>query len=244
MKQITTPADIKHLGTILSIWAHPDDESFLAAGIMATAVEQGQAVICVTATRGEAGNQNPTKWPSKDLAKIRTAELNKALTVLGVSHHFWLNYADGCCCDVTESQAVEQLVAIATRFKPDSILTFGPDGWTGHEDHKTMFNWARALVKKLDKNIPIYSVTHTPEHYKKYFKPADEELNMFFNIDKPNLNSARQCDIYYELPDSARQKKKAALAASPSQTETLFKVFSQNFLDEAFAVECFELQKP
>ena len=43
------------LGTVLGVWAHPDDETWLSAGLMARAVDQGRRVVCVTATRGEAG---------------------------------------------------------------------------------------------------------------------------------------------------------------------------------------------
>jgi len=44
------------LGTVLGVWAHPDDETYLSAGLMARSVEQGARVVCVTATRGEEGS--------------------------------------------------------------------------------------------------------------------------------------------------------------------------------------------
>ena len=84
----------------MSVWAHPDDESFLAAGVLAAAVRNGQSVICVTATRGEEGFQNTDKWPADKLSDIRTAELEAALKILGIHEHHWLNYRDGRCCDV------------------------------------------------------------------------------------------------------------------------------------------------
>ncbi len=43
------------LGTILGVWAHPDDEAYLSAGLMATAIAAGRRVVCVTATRGRGG---------------------------------------------------------------------------------------------------------------------------------------------------------------------------------------------
>ena len=43
------------LGTVLGVWAHPDDETYLTAGLMAQTVRRGDRVICVTATRGEEG---------------------------------------------------------------------------------------------------------------------------------------------------------------------------------------------
>jgi LmbE family N-acetylglucosaminyl deacetylase len=43
------------LGSLLGIWAHPDDEAYLSAGLMIRATEAGHRVVCVTATKGEAG---------------------------------------------------------------------------------------------------------------------------------------------------------------------------------------------
>ncbi|MGH3589327.1 MAG: PIG-L deacetylase family protein, partial [Pseudonocardia sp.] len=44
------------LGTILGVWAHPDDETYLCGGLMARAARSGDRVVCVTATRGEQGS--------------------------------------------------------------------------------------------------------------------------------------------------------------------------------------------
>ncbi len=102
---ICTPSDIKKLGTIMSVGAHPDDETFMAAGIMATAVRNGQPVICVTATRGEAGSQDPVKWPTQTLGEVRTKELAAALGIIGAPKHYWLDYPDGGCQNVPDKKA-------------------------------------------------------------------------------------------------------------------------------------------
>lgn len=46
------PASIDDLGTILGVWAHPDDESYLMAGTALRAMARGSRVACVTATAG------------------------------------------------------------------------------------------------------------------------------------------------------------------------------------------------
>ena len=51
-------ADAARLGTLLGIWAHPDDEAFLSAGLMAAARDAGHRVVCVTATLGERGTDD------------------------------------------------------------------------------------------------------------------------------------------------------------------------------------------
>jgi LmbE family N-acetylglucosaminyl deacetylase len=97
-------SDIRSLGTILSIWAHPDDEAYLCGGIMAMAAEAGSHVVCVTATRGELGVTDPTRWPPEQLAAIREAELAESLRILGVTEHRWSDYLDGGCAVVGEAR--------------------------------------------------------------------------------------------------------------------------------------------
>ena len=79
------------------IWAHPDDEAYLSGGLMALARDNGQRVVCVTATRGELGTPDPVAWPPDRLAAERTRELARCLAVLGVHEHHWLGYRDGEC---------------------------------------------------------------------------------------------------------------------------------------------------
>ena len=45
----------ERLGTVLAVWAHPDDESFVAGGLLAAASDAGSRIVCLTATRGEHG---------------------------------------------------------------------------------------------------------------------------------------------------------------------------------------------
>ena len=54
------------LGTLLGIWAHPDDETYLSAGLMARRSVDGRRVVCVTATRGEGGSMDEERWPPDD----------------------------------------------------------------------------------------------------------------------------------------------------------------------------------
>lgn len=123
------------LGSVLGIWAHPDDETYSCGGLFAAAADAGNRVACVTATRGEAGSLDQVRWPPESLGEVRTRELDVALGMLGVSEHYWLDYADGGCAQVDAESAVRRLVAIIKDVQPDTILTFGPDGMTGHADH-------------------------------------------------------------------------------------------------------------
>ena len=51
----TTPLARPLPKRLLGIWAHPDDEAYLSAGLMARVVAAGGSVTVLTATRGEKG---------------------------------------------------------------------------------------------------------------------------------------------------------------------------------------------
>src|SRR5918997_4348807 len=133
-----TAGCVPELGTILGIWAHPDDEAYLSGGLMAMARDNGSRVVCVTATRGELGTPDPVAWPLHRLATARTGELARCLEILGVTEHHWLGYRDGECATVHAADAVAQLCGVIGRVGPDTVLTFGPDGITGHPDHQAV----------------------------------------------------------------------------------------------------------
>lgn len=226
----------------MSVWAHPDDESYLAAGIMAAAVSNGQVVVCVTATKGEAGSQDIQKWPPETLGEVRAKELLNALDELGVKHHHWLGYSDGLCEEASEVEAVSNLVELIDQYQPQTILTFGPDGITGHPDHQTVSLWVdKAISGRRD--IAVYHAATTFKQYNDYLKQADEQLNIFFNIENPVLVEDANCDINFELPHSICDKKCNAVAAMPSQTEIFFNLFGRDFIKDAFAIEHFKERK-
>jgi LmbE family N-acetylglucosaminyl deacetylase len=145
---ITGGADVADLGTILGVWAHPDDEAYLSGGLMALARDAGSRVVCVTATRGELGTPDPVTWPPHRLAVERTGELAESLAVLGVVEHHWLDYPDGGCSDVPAAEPVERLSGLVADVAPDTVVTFGPDGFTGHPDHRTVSAWATAAADR------------------------------------------------------------------------------------------------
>ncbi len=250
--RITDHAGIKTLGTILGVWAHPDDESWAMAGIMAMARRNGQRVACVTATHGELGVQDEKRWPASQLADIRQGELDVALDILGVDEHYWFDYKDGCCADVKESEAVALVAAIMEQVQPDTVMSFGPDGLTGHPDHSTTSRWARqALVKTgRRRQVKLFHAVETTEWYETAGKELDARYNMFFNIDEPPHYPAEQIDLCVQLPPDILDLKFDAMRAQASQMERLMTEVSHEIMRDTFRHESFmrvpppELAKP
>lgn len=238
-EQLISHQDIQSLGTILTIWAHPDDETWFSAGIMAAAVANGQEVVCVTATKGEAGSLDLLKWPADTLGKVRSEELTQALAVIGVKKHYWMGYKDGCCQDVRTEEISQKLRTFIEKFKPDTILTFGPDGMTGHPDHKSISRWVDTALQQATVRAKVYHAVVTPRQYEDYLKKIDAKMNVFFNIDRPPIIKDTDCNILFHCTESLCDVKREAIAAMPSQMEDLFKNFDREFIDKAFATEAF-----
>lgn len=155
---VRTGGEVAGLGTILGVWAHPDDEVYLSAGVMAAAAAAGNRVVVVTATRGEHGTDDPVRWPPARLADVRARELAASLAVLddGCGHieHRYLGERTGCChldgalARGRPDHAVAELAGIVDEVAPDTILTFGPDGMTGHPDHRAVSAWTDRAVRR------------------------------------------------------------------------------------------------
>ena len=235
MKPVRTPDDVQQLGTILGVWAHPDDESFLAAGIMAAAIQNGQRVVCVTATRGEAGVRDEKRWPVAELGEIRSAELEAALKELGVQEHYWLGYHDGHCSTTMEEPALARLKSLVAECKPTTILTFGPEGLTGHPDHCCVSGWAH----KIADGATVYHAVQEAALYEKYLRAMDEQFDVYFNIDKPPLKVADECAIALELTPGLVDRKRTALLAMPSQYEGVLDILPAADLEAILGIECF-----
>src|SRR5690606_13988469 len=60
----------------------------------------------------------------------------------GVTEHHALGHLDGTLADVPTSAGVAQVAELVARVRPDTVVTFGPDGMTGHPDHRTVSAWA------------------------------------------------------------------------------------------------------
>lgn len=125
-----------NLGTLMAVFAHPDDETFGCAGTMAKYAAQGAKVIIVSATRGEVGEISDLSDATPEtLGMAREQELRCAAMAVGASDVLFLDYIDGQVANTNFDELVGKVVRAIRQYKPDAILTFGPEGAYGHPDH-------------------------------------------------------------------------------------------------------------
>lgn len=132
--------------TLVTFHAHPDDEAFLTAGVMARASSRGHRVVLVVATRGDAGEVGPGVLdPGESLADRRTRELTAAAELLGVHRIVWLDYADsgsdgsapppGAFSASPVEAAAARLAAVLDEEDAGVLTVYDAHGGYGHPDH-------------------------------------------------------------------------------------------------------------
>jgi LmbE family N-acetylglucosaminyl deacetylase len=225
---------IDELGTVVGVWAHPDDEAYLAGGVMAMARAAGSRVVCVTATSGERGTADPQV---DSLAAVRILELARSLEILGVVEHHALGLPDGGCADLDPAGPVARLAAILDEVAPDTVLTFGPDGITGHPDHRTVSAWTGAAVARTTPHTRLLHAAVPAGHARRWawlherFGVYEEGYPVVCPVDRVAL--------HLRLDDAVAARKVAALRAQASQTDGLVAALGVPAYTEWVREECF-----
>jgi LmbE family N-acetylglucosaminyl deacetylase len=228
------------LGTVLGIWAHPDDDIYLSSGLMVEAVRAGGRVVDVTATRGEGGSMDEERWPPERMAEVRTAELLRSLEILGVREHRFLDGPVDLDMDTPLEDASTQVRAIVDEVRPDTILTFGPEGMTGHRAHKDVSRWAtEAFEAASPPGARLYYATQTPAFVDEWV----ERLAPFniFRPGTPPITPTNELAIHHVLLPDVLDLKLRAISAHESQVEALLEVFGEDGFRSFMAEENFVL---
>jgi LmbE family N-acetylglucosaminyl deacetylase len=167
---------------ILLVFAHPDDESVFAAGLIQQALKLGCHVKLITLSRGEAGSNRRGLRPHDDLGHARSRELLRACKFLGPLECQILDFPDSALSRHVHDigNALSQEVST---FSPDFLVGFEPDGITGHADHRAA-SWA---VSQLFQNDPaLFQLLYATGH-RHSSRPSGQGIELTLTL------SAEEC---------------------------------------------------
>ena len=137
-------------GGVLAVFAHPDDETLLAGGVLAACAAAGRRVAIVSMTRGERGPTEPPGFTDRPaLGDVREGELLAAARVLGASSAECLEYPDGELAGADEEQAARTLAALLEREQPEVVISFSDEGLYWHPDHLAVSRFLNAALELL-----------------------------------------------------------------------------------------------
>ena len=155
---VAVPAEQTASRTLAAVFAHPDDES-AASPILARYAREGVKVHLLIVTDGAAGGQQTTIPRGPELAKARAEEARCAADVLGTQAPILLGFPDRQLGNYAEDptrlfRVTQRLHEELQRIRPDALLTWGPDGGTGHPDHRLVSALVTQLVRTGAPGVP------------------------------------------------------------------------------------------
>jgi LmbE family N-acetylglucosaminyl deacetylase len=141
---------------IVAVFAHPDDERIIGP-LLSKLAREGRETHLVIATDGSKGVRDFAKIPAgPELAAARVKEATCAATRLGVRQLHLLGLADGGVASFDElGKLRSKLIAIIDSLKPVAIITFGPEGGTGHPDHRLVGDVTTQIVQSDTRYVNI-----------------------------------------------------------------------------------------
>lgn len=133
---------------ILAVFAHPDDERVIGP-LLSRLAREGRETHLVIATDGSQGVRDFAHIPAgAPLAAARAKEAQCAATRLGVRQLHLLGLPDGGLASFgVLGRLRSRLVAIIDSLHPAAIITFGPEGGTGHPDHRLVGDVTSQIVQ-------------------------------------------------------------------------------------------------
>lgn len=172
--------------TILSLHAHPDDESSKGAGSVARLVSEGVRAVLVTATGGEAGDiLNPVMDRpdvANNLASVREDELARAAKIIGYDTVVLLGYRDSgmpestdnarpdAFCNQPFDAVLERTVEIVRAERPDVVLGYDAHEFYPHPDHLKVHELTMQVVDAAA-DAERFPKSGTPWQVKKLYAP-------------------------------------------------------------------------
>jgi LmbE family N-acetylglucosaminyl deacetylase len=207
-----------HRPTLMTVHAHPDDETIGTGGTMAKAVAEGRRVVLVTCTRGEMGEIVVPDLDTPDnhrrLGELRASELEAAMGALGVTEWENLGYHDSDMMgrpgnldprnfwQADLDDAARRLVWLIRRYQPNVITTYNAFGGYGHPDH----------IRTHDVAVRAYPRAGDPAWYPEQLAP--EHGGTGASADEGGLAPWSPTKLYEQaIPASVRGRMEEALTA-------------------------------
>ena len=133
---------------VVAVFAHPDDERVIGP-LLSRLAREGRETHLVIATDGSKGVTDFARIPAgAELAAARTKEANCAATRLGVRQLHLVGLPDGGLASFDVLGKLRSAVAaVIDSLKPAAIITFGPEGGTGHPDHRLVGDVVTQVVQ-------------------------------------------------------------------------------------------------
>ena len=180
--------------SILAVFAHPDDETTVSP-LLARYAKAGHAVYLAAITSGQKGATPHSGIPAGDqLGAARENELRCACKALGIHEPFLLQFQDqGISVPPEMAKVLARLREIINQSKPAVVITWGPDGFTGHPDHRAASNLVTEVFQQQT------ALAHRPRKLYYVAFPESRFLKPVPPFDRRPLGTVNEAFITTEI---------------------------------------------
>ena len=112
---------------------------------------------------------------------------------------------------------VARLRALLDDVSPDTVITFGPDGFTGHPDHRIVSAWTDLALARTSARPRLLHAVSTQTSVD---PQLDEDFGVF-ELGRPRLCAEDELAVGLRLTGAALDRKVEALLLQASQTGVL-----------------------
>jgi LmbE family N-acetylglucosaminyl deacetylase len=205
--------------TLLAVFAHPDDEGVVGP-LLARYAREGVRVHLAIATDGRYGVRDFAGIPAGDaLVKARAEEARCAAETLGIEPPVLLGLSDGLArtegspsgAMATLADLVRKVRHLFTELKPDVVVTWGPDGMTGHPDHRLV---SAVVTQVFQEDQPGW-----PRNlfYPGFPRGRAATMPAIPGLSAPPLTAERYLTVRVPFEERDAQKARASFACHRSQ---------------------------
>ena len=221
---------------LLGIWSHPDDESYLAAGLMDRVRRSGGEVTLLTVSDGEQGFPDDDHRPIDLRRRQRCRELRSAMASIGVLDLRLLGLPDGAVSAAPRGDLVRALRAAMDDVRPDLVVTFGPDGITGHPDHVATSGAATAAWLDYGDGELLYAAKTVA--WLDEWRSLHDRVGLWM-AEEPDGVASDDVELDLVLEAAPLDRKRRTLAHHASQTTAVAEVMGEATYRRWIAQETF-----
>ena len=174
---------------------------------------------------------------------MRTHEARASLAALGVTEHHLLGISDGTCAAQPPDAVVRRLAQIIHSVAPDTILTFGPDGMTGHEDHQTVSSVGHCSPRRRALRRPAA----VRDHHRGVRRALGAVPRGVQHVPRRRAAAAHPgvgLAVALRLDQAMVDRKIVALRAQASQTQALIAALGEERVRDWWSTETFVAPTP
>jgi LmbE family N-acetylglucosaminyl deacetylase len=187
---------------VIAAFAHPDDERVIGP-LLSRLGREGREVHLVIATDGSKGVRDHAGIAAgQPLAVARAKEAQCSAQRLGVRQLHILGLEDGGLASFANLGRLRtELASLIARIQPAAIITFGPEGGTGHPDHRLVGNVVTEIVQSDERHraidllyasLPTERLSTAPASSPRVTGVAEELLTVRVPFDEQDLVAGRE----------------------------------------------------